>query len=484
MIPFGKWQPDLAPTVDCLEVCNNLLPYNNRLMPFPALSTYSSSYVSGTPLLMFNASTMTGAPYTFVCSNTKLYKLVANALSDISKTGGYTTGTNSTWSMTVYGNALIATNDINPIQKLADLTTGNFVDLGGTPPLARFVCMFKDHLFLGATTETSTLYPRRLFRSKQGDIENWVVDSATGCGFYDLPSWGENITGLTVNGDYLFVYMTNSVWMVSFIGSPLWFSYNKIYDGTSALSQGCIANIGNQTNIVLTADDVLMVRGTSISSVGRGIRSVLSTINKVHANRITHLVDHEKKLVIWSYVSTNSSGTPDKLLVYNWEEDRFTSANQSLHCLGKVSTSGLTFDTMNSLYTSFNTINTSFDSPIWSLNTPMNGGVNWLNQLAIMSGAPLYGSVRISEVSLDNVGMLTKVVPHIEGRKDDVALYITIHSKLNPLDDFVDYQAMMSLKGECLTRRTGQYFKATFAIYGEHNGFFGYTPTYVLRGKR
>lgn len=487
MITFGKWLPDLAPTVDCLEVCKNLLPYYNRLYPLPDLTPYSSNTLSGTPLVMFKILTVDGTPHVFAASTTRIYKLINGVLTDRSKSGGYSTGTSDTWSHTIYGNMLIATNNADPIQKLTDIFSGTFADLGGTPPLAKFVCMFKDHLFLGGTTESGTFYSRRVFRSKQGDPENWAVDSATGCGFYDLPSWGENITGMVVNGDYLFVYMNNSIWMISFIGPPLWFAYNKIYDGTSALGQGCIANIGNSINIVLTPSDVLKVSGGIVSSLGVGIRSVLKDINQAFPNRITNVVDKERRLIIWAYPTTGSTdGMPDRLLIYNYEEDRFTSANLSLYCVGDLTVGGTTLDGLDTMFPTFDSVKLSFDSNLWSLNTPSIGGIDQFKYVSTFSGTPLVGRIVTSETELDSVGMLTQVRPNIDvGGESGSMVTLTVSSRMDQSSSLVEHPYVtMNSKGLCNLRVTGRFFKARFDIAGNHSGFYGYTPTIVQRGRR
>ena len=452
MIPFGKYQPDL---VGGLDVCNGLIPANGKYLPLAGLAKYSPYAMEGAALSMQYFKSTNGLTYTFIGNTKKLCRMDGNFPTDVSKSGGYLTPTTATWQYTAYGTSGLATNNTSPIQQIANLASGTFADLTGTPPIARYICMFKDQLFLGSTTESTVNYPRRVFRSAQGDITDWAVDSATGCGFYDLPSWGQEVTGLIVNGDYLFVYMNNSIWMLSFIGPPLWYAYNKIYEGTCATAQGCVANIGNMQNLVLTPTDVLRISGTTVASIGYGIRSFLNNINHSQylRHRITNAVDQTRKLVFWSFVSKdNPGGIPNKLLIYNYEEDRFSVAEDySTSCIGlRAEDSCAAVD------------------PEYYLST--------------FTGEPVASEVEVSEEDMGDVFLVNRVVPHIDTLSG--ALTTTVKSRFSLSGPYQSTQSVMNIKGICNLRASGKYMKAQFNVTGNHEGFSGYTPTLVKRGRR
>lgn len=452
MIAFGKYQPDL---VGGLDNCDGLIPLNGKYLPLASLSVYAPYTVEGSPLAIQYFKAANGLSYIFIGCTKKLYRIDGNFPTDVSKAGGYLTPTTATWNFTAYGTSGLASNNHAPIQQISTLASGTFADLAGTPPLARCICMFKDQLFLGNTTESATNYPRRVFRSAQGDITDWAVDSATGCGFYDLPSWGQEVTGLTVNGDYLFVYLNNAIWMLSFIGPPLWYSYNKIYEGTCATAQGCIANIGNMQNLVLTPTDVLRVSGTTVTSIGYGIRSFLNNIthSQYLRNRITNTIDQTRKLVIWSMVSKENAGsTPDKLLIYNYEEDRFSIANSySASCVGlKAEDSCVAVD------------------PSYYLST--------------FTGSPVNSVIEISEEDMGDVFLVNQVVPHIDTLSG--TLTTTVKSRYSLNNSYKSTQSTMNSKGICNLRASGKYMKARFNVTGNHAGLSGYTPTLIKRGRR
>jgi hypothetical protein len=460
MVPFGKWLPDLAPTTECLEICDNFLPYNNKYYPLLSPKTLTSSAISGLPIKIYtakNSETSYTAP--FFGTTTKLYR--GASLTNVSRTLGYSTINleTSTWSMDVYGDAILASNGIDSIQIMSNVETGTFSDLvGGTAPVGKNICMFKDSLFIGSTIEGPTRYPRRLFRSAMGDIEDWVVDSATGCGFYDLPSWGEEIVGFSKHGDYLLVFMTNSIWLVTFMGAPLWYSYTKIYEGVCAISPGCIAALGNMDTLVLTPTDVLRVRGTSVSSIGYGIRSTLSDWFQLYPYKVTNIVDTQRKLVMWSYPTNNFYGYSDKLLIYNYDEDRFTSSSgNTLSCIGEI----IIPETKAIRYTCHDATQ---------------------NKFSTLEGTPRIGTIQTSELSMDSVTTAIQVEPRIEGLNG--TLTTTVYHKLNERLPYSETSANMNSQGLCNLRASGRYLKGKFVINGSHSGFYGYVPRYATKGRR
>lgn len=483
MIPFGKLLPDYGPEVDGLLICNNLLPTNGKLMPLRGLSEQAGS-VSGTPLYAFLAQDNDGITKLFIATSTGVYRNDAGTPINISKVGGYSSPIEA-WDHTVYGNTLIMTNGLDSIQAALDFNTAlNLTDLGGTPPIAKQVCLYHDHLFLGYTIESGTEYPRRIFRSAKGNLEDWVVDPDTGCGYRDIPSWGEQIVAIDTIGDYLIVYMTGSIWIIDEVGAPIWFSYSKIFEGQGPLSPGSIAKIDQNRHIWFSKDDIYVTDVSGINPVGSGIRSILQSINPDYLNRINNIVNFQAKVVIWSYPSLESSGTPDKLLIYNWEEDRFTTADLSVGCLCVLQGEGeesstLTIDGLDTIANTIDELLDSIDSYGAGSGSSFRydysfGGISPSGNLATLTGDVLDAVVRTGQLYSESVIWVTTVRPAISRCTGTITC--TIYWTLDEMDEFQVTSAVMDSKGYCNLRVTAKFFEFEFLITGSHNGIRGFTP--------
>lgn len=483
-ITFGKWLPDYGPQVDGLMECKNLLPINGKYMPLQGLSTLCTTPMTGTPLTVFGARTPSRVNKIFLADTTHIYRKDGNALVDVSRDAGYSLASLDTfWSTTGYGGVLIMTNGIDPIQSMSDFdSTAKFTDLGGNPPKAKHVCLFKDQLILGNTIENGTSYPRRIFRSAIGNIEDWNVSSATGCGYYDLPAWGEEVVGLAASDNYLIVYMTNSIWILDQIGAPLWYSYDKIFEGPGLISPGAIIKADNMTHYIMTKDDLYSLSGRTVSSIGFGVRTYLQgDLNPSYRTRITGAVSYAQKLLYWSYPSRDSKGIPDKLLIFNIEEGKFTWGSLPTYCLGKAFGESTTIDELDQFGT-IDSLTSSFDSSYFKSSEMVIGVDPTINQLSFLGGIALDSTLRTGEIDLETVSTVSGIRPNIVNPNGTVKG--TVYTRNHQLSRYATQTSPLRPDGLIDFRTTGRYLQFEISITGNHEGLSGFAPELVKRGKR
>ena len=139
-VQFGRLQSDQPDLLNGeLEEAENCIPYMQSYGPFPAPVSYSSAadaVVKGA----YSTKDLSGNVYTFLGTDTKLYKESATALNDISRTATYTVATDRVnWEFETFGNTVLAVNGADAMQVFTMGTSTQFLNqsASASAPIAR-----------------------------------------------------------------------------------------------------------------------------------------------------------------------------------------------------------------------------------------------------------------------------------------------------------------------------------------------------------
>lgn len=485
-VKFGKWVPDLTLVQDpsALSICTNVLPIDGKYLPAYGGQQFSEFPLTDTtPLILVTHRSDDGSIVGFTAGSDYIHKLATTSLININKVGTvYSTGSNQ-WDFDVYGNAVFFTNYADPIQVKQDVSTSDrCVDLPGSPPKAKCLAMYKDHLFAGYTNDGSNVYPRRVRRSAKGNVEDWTINTDTGAGYQDLASWGDSIVSLRPYGDYLLAYMTNSIWVINDVGTPWWFSYEKLFEGPGPLSNHSVVPIFSGLHAYLASDDIYLLKELAPTPQGSGLRKeVINSIDLANAHRITHSVDYKNKLVKWAYPSTNSDGTPDKILVWNWENGLFSVVDLPTYCVGMVGNKTITISNLDEW-----TINelgfTSLDSSFWGGSGAGPGFIDRDKYISKFTGSALHGIIKTHELDLKTVNMFQSLRPQIYDLSG--TMEVTVDTRLNTRETKKEQRSYLRSNGLVDLRTSGRYASVRFDIYGDHQGITGFDVDVAEAGNR
>lgn len=114
------------------------------------------------------------------------------------------------------------------VAKKWDGTT--FADMGGSPPLGKFVLFHKQRLFIAGASAARS----RVYFSDVGSPETWPALSFVDVGKGD----GDSITGLAILLDYLVITKENSVWILSGDSAANFVLRRVTDEGGCAVKQG------------------------------------------------------------------------------------------------------------------------------------------------------------------------------------------------------------------------------------------------------
>lgn len=469
------WYPDLIPyeIMGGLVDCKNLLPYDEYYANAVGKVDYSSNAVSGTPLTgaEFRASNETR--YQFIGTSTKLYRLETNlSLTDVSKVATtYATGDNQ-WCFINYGDWLIATNFVDAPQILKTFqTAANFVNLGGTPPKAKYGIINNGHLILAYLDDSGTIAPKDLIWSAYESIEDFVESLTTGASRQTLYDADGEIMGICNIGNDFLVFHKNSVTKGRWVGRPNTFAFDyNIFKNIGAII-GTPISIGNK--VYFWDDKSLYVTdGVSYQDIGFGCRNtILSSLDLGYLYRITTAHDTKHGIIYWGIVTGNSSdGTPDRVIAYNYRINRFTYIDIAHDCLFPMHKGSTDLDSLDATYPSLDLIPYSMDSNIWLANAYVLACVNdTSNKVATFTGTALSWIIETGEIYGGNInqeGIKSDAILQASSVRPEIsqaigAVTVSIGARMNE-NDSVSYStaATVGSKGKADMRKSGRYLRA------------------------
>jgi hypothetical protein len=122
-------------------------------------------------------------------------------------------------------------------------------------------------------------------------------------------------------------------------------------------------------------------------------------VDQSYMDRIVGAADPQRKLIIWAYPGSGSSnGIPNKLLIYNWDLDRWSTALINCETLSRLLTIGYTLD---ELYTilgyALDDVPGSLDSTTWTGGQIVLGMFDTSHALNFFTGTNLAAIVDTSE---------------------------------------------------------------------------------------
>jgi len=360
---------------------------------------------------------------TVVTSTTFSYAQSGGNISSTADTGTvtflYTTPTNQRWRFTQFGNVLVAANGGNRLQGYNVNTSSTFQDLASDAPQARYVTVVRDFVVSGYIN-SSTVYPNRVQWSALGDESSWANSATTQADFQDIPDGG-SVVGVT-GGEFGLVFMDRSIHRMSYIGSPLVFQFDNISRNQGCYEANSIIQYGG-TSFFLSDDGFYACDGQQIIPIGneKVNRYFFDDVDEGTLNLMSAAVDPARKLVIWAYAS-QASATVDKLLIYNYQTNKWTSGTTNASRIASSSTPSVALEGLD-VFGNLDTIPTSFDSRIWLGGKMQFAGVR-NTKIITFSGANNTAYIETGDIEMPGVtSAITLAKPIVDNGSGSVALF-------------------------------------------------------------
>lgn len=387
---LGEYKPDLPPLLnDGLTRAEGVLPEDKGYTKLGNYNALTTSQIDARAQGMFSARDLVtkGTTYTYVGNASKIYQLDGNGWTDVSVGGGYSTGSTERWEFEQWGSQVVATNFTDSVQVIT-LGGGNFANLGGSPPKARYVASVKDFLVLANIDDaTDNERPQRVHWCGFDDITSWTVSPTTQADIQELRNNFGWITGI-VGGDYGLIFQEYAITRMTYVGSPLVFQFDLLQHDRGAWAPGSIVPIGD-TVVYLANDGFYAFDGRQSIPIGEGKinDSVLAdsgplAFDRNYIERMTSAHYPSKQIIAWSYPSVNADpvGVSDVILFYNYSPTSQTrwsvartntrdavagTTNIDHFLLGDESAISYTLDGLDAVSSSIDALPYSLDSDYW-----------------------------------------------------------------------------------------------------------------------
>ena len=457
-IPFGEWLPDQPEHLNPgANVATNVYYALNSYKRFPSLVNYSSNDIGADSRGAGSFRDNAGNVYNFVAKNTDIYQLDGGTFTSRK---GSLTGTNTDfWTFTQFGNYIIASNGVDLPQYYLMGTSTNFANLSaintaGTTPNFKVSGVVRDFLVTGNQSSNQN----RIQWSGINDIGVWSGKQAD---LQDLPGAGGEIVHIT-SGEIGYVFRQNQIIRMDYVGGATVFRLSVISPNRGAVYGRTVCQ--DNRRVFFYADDGFFeINGDNVIAIGaeKVNRFFDVDLNKAFSDRICAAVDPFNQLALWLYPSAsntgNTSGICDKILIYNYATQKWSTADASASTIFSQFVGAYTVELMDLISQNLDQINIALDTDFWSGGQLLLGAIDNNYKAAIFSGTENQGTIETRELELfpGHRSSITNVRPII-----DATSTVTVKSRERLADTPTEStSSTMVTSGDNPVRQSGRYFR-------------------------
>ena len=459
-IPFGEWLPDQPEYLNPgANTANNVYYAQNSYKRFPSLVNYSSNTISTDSRGAGSFRDNAGNVYNFVSNNTDIYQLDGGTFTSRKSS---LTGTNTDfWTFTQFGNYIIASNGVDAPQYYLMGTSTNFANLStivtsGTLPTFRVSGVVRDFLITGNQSTNQN----RIQWSGINDIATWELGSKQS-DLQDLPGSGGEIVHIT-SGEIGYVFRQNQIIRMDYVGGATVFRLSVISPNRGAVYGRTVCQ--DNRRVFFYADDGFFeINGDNVIAIGaeKVNRFFDLDLNKAFSDRICAAVDPFNQLALWLYPSkndtANTTGICDKILIYNYATQKWSTADASASTIFSQFVGAYTVELMDIISENLDNINIALDTDFWSGGQLLLGAIDSDYKAAIFSGTENEGTIETRELELfpGHRSSITNVRPIV-----DATSTVTVKSRERLADTPTESSvSTMTDSGDNPVRESGRYFR-------------------------
>jgi hypothetical protein len=373
----------------------NAVPVRDGWGPFQELDEYSNALPSE-PRGSTYVRDSSGNFKIIAGTADGLYELNTSTLNwdEISKSATpYNVPDGDQWQFERFGDSLIATNIGDPPQVYDIETPGNFADLGGSPPQAKYVWVAGDFLVFGYIQSN----PARVQWSGLNDATHWTVGEK-GADYQDMPD-GTDITGGIGEPKGAIIVQRKVMRYMQFSpASGYTFTFTVANPERGCVAPLSITQIGPRDFVYLTEDGFFRgVEGNPIGAERVDGWFLNTQVDLDNIVSVRGVADPFAKVVWFQYQDSSSTAY---LLGYNWQLDRWCYADNNVSDLAALTTAGVTLEGLDAFSTSIDTLTPGLDSRVWKGGRPTFAGFTTDYKLAYFSGENREAQLETAEVEL------------------------------------------------------------------------------------
>lgn len=402
---FAEYTPDLpALNNPGATVATNVKPAANSYLPFMALATDTDA-LNGQCLGAIAVKDADGVVYNFAGDATKLYSLSSGSHSDISGSSApyAATSDSGTWEFTKWGESVLCVNGTDDMQQIA--LGGNATAIPAAP-IAKTITTVRDFVVVGNLTESSVRYPQRVRWSAIDNELDWTASLRTQADLNEMRSTSENGGGVVqrvIGGEYGLIFQERSTWRMTYVGPPIVFRLDEVFPNLGTLAKNSVVRHGNMVWMLGHDGFYQIMNGQQFVPIGR---------NKVDDTFFTELdygaldmvigaYSPAEQLVYWAYPGDGSSGTPNRILIFDWANQRWAGpVEQPVQWLYSALGQSTDLEGLDAISASLDDLGPSLDSRQWYGGGIELGAYSSDNKRGTFNGTALDATIETGEFEL------------------------------------------------------------------------------------
>lgn len=437
-ITLGEWLPDLPYNENPgLAEALNCLPVDKFYKEYSPLST-SGDALADRAVGAFAALDSAGDTFIYAGIDSDLYAKSGSSWNDMSATT-FNTASGGYWRFAQFDDLVVATNLADTPQGFtAGSVSCSALATTGSAPKARQVGVINRFVVLGDTDDADGIIPHRVRWSAINDARDWPTPNTSDArtkqsGAQVLPAIYGAVTGIAGGQFYGLVFQRRAITRLTYVGGDVVFQVQDYEKTRGAWFPQAMIQVGGSCYFI-AADGFYFTDGYTVTPIGNGKvdKFFFADCDQTFAERVTASVDYTNKCIVWSYPNFSATnGTPNRLIVYNWAENRWSHAEDTMELIFPSVSDGTNLDELDAIYGDLDSIPISLDSTIFQggANTIMGFGTD--HKLGTFSGAAATARFETGEYELNPFGYMfvRGVRPRVTG--NPTTLSVAIGSRSN-----------------------------------------------------
>lgn len=468
--PFGEWAPDLPPIVNGsgLTVAKNCIPTAGGYAPINGLATVSNTTaLASAPYGAITGVDTQGNAFHFAATATDIYQLQYGSMVEVSKSsGGYSAMAKGQWSAVQFDDTIIFVNPNDPPQYFNLNQSAKFDDLDSNAPRARHIDIVGPFTVMGNIFDpVAGLIANGISWSGVDNPFSWPtlgtdISTAVQAGRTTLEGNGGWVQAIVAGAEIGAIFQEHAVWRMSYVGGDVIFNLDRVEPDHGLLIPGAAAAF--ERNIFYIAEDGFRVFNyTQSSPIGKNrIDSYFfDDLDTSYLDNVSVIRDPAETRIYVGYPgSGNTGGRPNKMIVYDWVENRFGSAEIEHDMLCESIAPTVTLDTTPDDDLDAFEPTTSFDERLSEFGSIALGAYGATHQLSDFSGVGLAATFETGDMEMAPGGraMVSLVRPLV----DTTEVSVQVAGLRNRLSQ-VEYSVATDPddQGDCPQRVDGRYHR-------------------------
>jgi len=416
-IPFGEWMPDQPGISGSLTDAKNCVSQAIGYGPFPNSADFSGS-ASEELTTLYAGKQPNSNTLLFAAGRTKIFSVSSvGALTDVSKSGGYSTASTEKFRFTQFGDNIIAANNSEKLQSWVLGTSTAWADLSASAPIAKYVTVVRDFVVAANVYSGGVQNQYKVQWSALNDETDWTASTTTQSDSQDIPDGGQ-IMGIR-GGEFGLILMERGIHRMSYVGTPFIFQFDNISRGKGCMASGSIAQYQGLT-FFLSDDGFYVCDGQQVAPIGaeKIDRWFLNDASEADFGSMSTAIDPVRRLIIWNYRSVDGTR---KLLCYNVSTKKWTYTDTTTDTVSDASTASVTLEQLDSLSSSIDALGSSLDSILFIGGKYFLGGTSG-TKVTTFTGASMSARIQTGDIEAGGQSIVTLARPQVDNGSATVAV--------------------------------------------------------------